>query len=261
MVSQVVGSDPVIDDSRARILQAALDMFGEHGYNQVSVRELADLVGLTKTAVLYHFPSKRDILLALLEPLLSDSEAVVREAGAIHDPQARRWAMVEGLLDVLLAHRDLMRIHAQDEALAADETTYTRLRDFALAVQELIAGPGADLATQVRAAQTYAAVSDPMILFADAPATELRAAILTGAARLLDIPWAADHSRQSHPARPVAPPPARPTGRGRPGVMTAEMIESARRMRAAGDSSITDIAAELGVSRATLYRHLTNESQ
>ncbi|WP_216901636.1 TetR family transcriptional regulator [Nocardia alni] len=249
----------MIDDSRARILAAALDMFGEHGYNQVSVRELANLVGLTKTAVLYHFPSKRDILLALLEPLLSDSEAAVRAAGAIQDPEARRWAAVEGLLDVLLSHRDLMRIHAQDEALAADETTYTRLRDFALAVQGLIAGPDADLATRVRAAQVYAAVSDPMALFADAPPTQLRAAILAGAARLLDMPWAADPSRPSQPPRPAVSPA--PPARGRPGVMTAEMIESARRMRDAGDGSIADIAARLGVSRATLYRHLTTESQ
>lgn len=38
--------------------------------------------------------------------------------------------------------------------------------------------------------------------------------------------------------------------------MSPEQVEAARRMHAGGDHSADEIAAALGVSRATVYRHL-----
>ncbi|MEU9509680.1 helix-turn-helix domain-containing protein, partial [Micromonospora sp. NPDC048170] len=43
---------------------------------------------------------------------------------------------------------------------------------------------------------------------------------------------------------------------GRPRAMGPEQIETARRMHAEGGHSADEIAAALGVSRATVYRHL-----
>ncbi|WP_433204257.1 TetR family transcriptional regulator [Nocardia sp. CA-107356] len=246
------------DDSRARILHTALDLFAERGYHAVSVREIAERVGLTKTAVLYHFPSKSDIVAALVEPLLVDSEAVLEAAAHEHDARARCWAVVAGLLDLWLAHGQLLRMQMQDQALSADEATFARLRDFALSAQNLIAGPRADFTTRVRAAQVYAALSDPVVIFADQPTDELREAVLDGARRLLGA--AATGPDAVHRPRPAPDAPDRPIRRGRPGAMTAEMTESARHMRDSGRYSIDEIAAEFEVSRATLYRHLGKQA-
>ncbi|WP_062987248.1 TetR family transcriptional regulator [Nocardia anaemiae] len=244
------------DDSRARILRTALDLFAERGYHTVSVREIAEQVGLTKTAVLYHFPSKSDIVAALVEPLLVDSEAVLTAAARGRDAQARRWSVVAGLLEVWLSHGQLLRMQMQDQALSADEATFARLRTIALSAQELIAGPRADFTTRVRAAQVYAALSDPVVIFADRPADELREAILDGTRRLLGD--SAAHS-DPVPLPAAAVPTTSPNRRGRPGAMTSEMIESARRMRDSG-RPIEEIAAEFDVSRATLYRHLSKQT-
>lgn len=43
---------------------------------------------------------------------------------------------------------------------------------------------------------------------------------------------------------------------GRPAALTESQIKMARSMKAAGDHSNTEIAKQLGVSRATLYRYL-----
>ncbi|MEU0502259.1 TetR family transcriptional regulator [Nocardia sp. NPDC005998] len=245
------------DDSRARILVSALDLFAERGYHAVSVREIAERVGLTKTAVLYHFPSKRDIVAALVEPLLADSEAVLEAAGHQRDARSQCWAVVAGLLDVWLAHGQLLRMHMQDQALSNDEATFARLRTIALSAQDLIAGPDADFTTRVRAAQVYAALSDPVVIFADRPTDELRAAVLDGARRLLGAPAA--HHAPAHRSPPIPDSPTHPIRRGRPGAMTTEMVESARHMRDSG-RPIDEIAAEFAISRATLYRHLGKQN-
>lgn len=51
---------------------------------------------------------------------------------------------------------------------------------------------------------------------------------------------------------------ARARGRygGRPSVMTADKNATARRMYSSGDYTVAAIASVLGVSRATVYRHL-----
>jgi AcrR family transcriptional regulator len=221
-------------DTRARILRAALEEFSERGYHATSVRELAERVGVTKTAVLYHFPGKADIVTALAEPLLDDLETAMEKAAAAADPRA---AAIEGLLDVWLSHRYLLRMNLRDLGLTASKAVFDRFRDGMLKANQLVAGPDADLAGQVRAAQAIAMLSDPVVLFADAPVGELRAAVLDGVARLFGTP-VASRSR-----------------RGRPTVMSPETIEAAHRLHDAGHPA-ADIATALGVSRATIYRHL-----
>lgn len=52
---------------RKAILDAALDVFGRDGYRGGSLRQIAQRVGITEAAILYHFPSKPELLAAVLE--------------------------------------------------------------------------------------------------------------------------------------------------------------------------------------------------
>lgn len=224
------------EDTRSRILEVALDLFASRGYHATSLREIAERLKLTKTAVLYHFPSKRDIVAALAEPMLADMEAVIREPGN------GRWAVIEGILDVWLTHRHLLRMQMRDMALASEGPVFERFRDAAVLAEHVIAGPVADHVDRIRAVQAFAMLSDPVVMFADLPTEMLRPAVLAGVERLLG-------------ERPAAP--ASPRGRGRPAAMSPEAIGTARRMHASGEHTAAEIARTLGVSRATLYRHLT----
>lgn len=55
------------EERRARIVAAALDMFAERGYKGASLTQIAERVGITQQAVLYHFRSKDQLLVAALE--------------------------------------------------------------------------------------------------------------------------------------------------------------------------------------------------
>ncbi|HJP75397.1 MAG TPA: TetR family transcriptional regulator [Pseudonocardiaceae bacterium] len=227
-------------ETRSEILAVASELFGRYGYQRTSLREIAARLGVSKAAVLYHFPAKADILAALAQPLLDDVDAALTGARAAGpDPVTVRWAAIEGLLDVLLAHRGSMRMSVHDLSLMSSELVFPR---FAAAIQlagELVAGPEPDLAARVRAAQAIAMLSDPVMILAEVPADALRAEVLNGVRRLF-----------------AAPEPVR-RKTGRPSSLGPEQLELARRLYEQGRHTGDEIAAAVGVSRATLYRHLS----
>lgn len=51
---------------REVIIQAALECFGERGYNGASMREIARRVGLSQAGLLHHYGTKEDLLRATL---------------------------------------------------------------------------------------------------------------------------------------------------------------------------------------------------
>ena len=133
---------------------------------------------MTKTAVLYHFPTKADILAAVAEPFLDDLATVL--AGA-----TSREVVFAGIVDVYLRHRALLRDNVMhDLALLAQAPTVRRFRDLMFEATRVAAGPDPTLREKVRAAQAIAALSDPVIAYADEPADELREEVLRGVTRL-----------------------------------------------------------------------------
>ncbi len=226
-------------DTRSRILRAALEAFTADGYHATSVRALAQKVGLTKTAVLYHFPEKIDVLLALAQPLLDGLESSVA-AAALAPAAAAPWQMLEGMLEVWITHRYLMRMNMTDVALTATGAGLARFKSAMLRAHAIVAGPRPSFAARVRAVQAIAMLGDPIALFADETPERLRSAILDGVRLLMAKP----ETKVSQKS---------PTRRGRPSTVTPAMREEAARLRTRGKRP-GEIASALGVSRATLYR-------
>src|SRR5262249_13450470 len=57
------------------IQAVALDLFTEQGYEQTSLREIAERLGVTKAALYYHFKSKEEIV----QSLISERMTVIEE--------------------------------------------------------------------------------------------------------------------------------------------------------------------------------------
>ncbi|WP_425860064.1 TetR/AcrR family transcriptional regulator [Arthrobacter sp. TWP1-1] len=69
-------------ERRESIVAAAHEVFAAHGYRGGSLQDVADKVGMSQTSLLHYFPSKRDMLLAVLN--LRDT---VTGDGATRDPE------------------------------------------------------------------------------------------------------------------------------------------------------------------------------
>jgi AcrR family transcriptional regulator len=84
----------------SRILDAALQAFSEHGYHGTTTRDLAKRSGLSVPGVYHYYPSKQDILLALMNEIIDELLTRSRQAldGAPPEPAAQFDALVESLL-------------------------------------------------------------------------------------------------------------------------------------------------------------------
>lgn len=65
------------------ILQAAGVLFANKGFRQTSIAELSRLSGVAEGTIFYHFNTKEDIFLSVLESIKNRLDLAIRQAGAV----------------------------------------------------------------------------------------------------------------------------------------------------------------------------------
>jgi len=103
-------------ERRAQLLDVARRMFGTSGYHQVSMDAVAREAGVTKPILYDHFPSKRDLYLALLDADLTVLHERVR--AALDAPTGNR----ERIRSSFQAYFDFVDEHAEGFQLLMQET-------------------------------------------------------------------------------------------------------------------------------------------
>ncbi len=88
---------------RELILTVAAKLFREKGYEATTVRELADAVGLQSGSLFFHFGSKEEILLAVLEDGLRRALVILdKQIAKSKGPQERLAAIFHAHLKAIL---------------------------------------------------------------------------------------------------------------------------------------------------------------
>ena len=67
-------------NGREAIFAAALENFFLRGYHGTSIRDIAQSAGMTAPSLYHHFASKQDILRTVMQSIMQDALATVREA-------------------------------------------------------------------------------------------------------------------------------------------------------------------------------------
>ncbi|NVK46781.1 MAG: TetR family transcriptional regulator C-terminal domain-containing protein [Rhodobacteraceae bacterium] len=96
------------------ILEAALDVFSQHGFRGSTLDQIAKAAGLSKPNLLYYFPSKVAIHRALIDELMQNWLDPLRKIEADGEP-------VEELLAYVLRKLEMAREYPRESRLFANE--------------------------------------------------------------------------------------------------------------------------------------------
>ncbi len=179
--------------TRERILDIALELFTDQGYDKTSLRDIAERLGTTKAALYYHFARKEDILLELHLRLHALGREALEQLDALEDGQARveAWpALLDRFIDGILNNRQLFLLHQRNhnafEQLRYNERHAAENDDIEQQFRRILQSPAIPLEQRVRMAASIGAVVAALVggeaVFGDVPMDEL-AEVVRGAAR------------------------------------------------------------------------------
>jgi AcrR family transcriptional regulator len=145
-------------DTRARILDAAIDLFMQRGVEKTSLREIAEQLGITKAALYYHFPSKEALVRSLIDPFLEEIEALLTDTEARGDVPPREF--LEAYFDLFVRHGNFLRLLIQDLSAFANLGLVEQFLGWQVRVRYLVVGPDASHADQIRAVLALGGLQD-----------------------------------------------------------------------------------------------------
>ncbi|MDD4099133.1 MAG: TetR/AcrR family transcriptional regulator [Lentisphaeria bacterium] len=116
-------------ERQKEILRKALHLFGQHGYPEVTYRQIADACGLSRTSLYKYFTNKREIfdsaLLHLVLSLGEEFQATVKANPTLSEADKLEMVLQQAI-DLMLHNPDLLQtileyilaLHRQSEPVA-----------------------------------------------------------------------------------------------------------------------------------------------
>lgn len=146
-------------DARGRLLKAALELYGEHGFEQTTVAEIAERAGLTERTFFRHFADKREVLFAGANVLQERMVSAVSQAPDHATPIEAAAAGIEAAGALIQEGGELPRQRQAIIAASVDlqERELIKLASLATALAEVlrardVAEPEASLAAEAAVA-------------------------------------------------------------------------------------------------------------
>lgn len=174
--------------ARTRVLDAALDLFAQHGVSGTSLQMIADAVGITKAAVYHQFRTKDQIVIAVTERELGRLIPALEAAEAHGNGPQARDALLESVVEMAVRDRRLVRTLQFDPVvvrLLAEHKPFQRFMDRLYEV--LLSDAGLD--GRIEAAMFSGAISTAVMhpLLADIDDDTLLARLTDMIRRLLGL--------------------------------------------------------------------------
>jgi AcrR family transcriptional regulator len=207
--------------TRDRILDIALDLFIENGFDKTSLREIAEQLGFSKAAIYYHFASKDDILMALHLRLHEIGHRAIERLGQA-PAGVDSWALLlDQMVGEMLANRKIFVMH--DRNRSAFEQLHRKEHDaqhedLDVLLRDLISDPALALRDRVRLGCAVGAVMTVLVLYGDllndVPSGTLEELLRDALGDLLGRGTRGERPAQ-RPVAPIGNERDRPTQRGR----------------------------------------------
>lgn len=179
-------------DTRTQLQAVALELFVERGYDGTSLREIAERLSITKAAVYYHFRSKDEILISLIEDFLDRLDDLASWA-LTQEPDTATRVEVLRRYDAMLSGQtaELARLMREGQSAIRDAELEGRIRGRYDGLFDILGPPGDPVMGRLQARVALSTLHMGTAPDARDPATDTqRAAALQIATHLLVTPLA-----------------------------------------------------------------------
>ena len=120
------------------ILETAGELFDRKGFNQTSLQDIADAVGMARPSLYHYFDNREQILAAGIDLVIKQRDAMTEELRKLDgDPVQRLTALMLGLGTLVSEHPEWVRIALRDETALPEDTRLSD-RQSRLAYLELL---------------------------------------------------------------------------------------------------------------------------
>ncbi|HEY0258861.1 MAG TPA: TetR/AcrR family transcriptional regulator [Lacisediminihabitans sp.] len=168
----------------------ALAEFTTAGYAATSLHRIADLAGLSKSSVLYHYSSKETLLEATVSPAIERMVQILDALEASSLTPAGRRAFLEEFVDFILQYRREVNMFINQGPSLVDVPVIDRANDVVKRLAEFFAANTASIEEKMRfgialGGAAYMLCSPESMAFDADQIDEARAALLTILTELL----------------------------------------------------------------------------
>jgi AcrR family transcriptional regulator len=166
--------------AQTRIIEAALDLFTEHGIGGTSLQMIADALGVTKAAVYHQYNTKDEIIRAVAQVVLARLEAAATAAEAQRSRPRAREVLITAMVDLAIERRRMAGILQRDPVMLRFLQNHESFRRVMARVNRLLMGGASTARARVQAATLAAAIAGAVVhpLVLDLDDESLRAELL-----------------------------------------------------------------------------------
>ena len=145
--------------AQTRVVEAALDLFAEHGIAGTSLKMIAEAIGVTKAAVYHQYNTKDEIVLAVAEMVLTGLETAVTAAESERSRARAREVLVSGMIDLAVEQRHMAGLLQQDPVMLRFLQEHEPFRRVIERVNQVLMGGASDPRATVLAAAISGAIA------------------------------------------------------------------------------------------------------
>ncbi|MFF4949543.1 TetR/AcrR family transcriptional regulator [Streptomyces chattanoogensis] len=137
-------------DTRRRIQDVALELFVRNGYEKTSLREIAEILEVSKPAIYYHFKSKEDILLSIFQDLSRPVDDIISWGRQQPRNLETKQEILRRYSAALEASVPLVRFLRENEATLRDLKVGKEFGQQMTAIGEMLTDSDTSLTDQLR---------------------------------------------------------------------------------------------------------------
>jgi AcrR family transcriptional regulator len=149
--------------AQIRILQAALDLFADHGVSGTSLQMIADAVGVTKAAVYHKFKTKEEIVVAVAEMEMAQLEDALDGVEAHSDGLGARKALLTKVVEMAVERRRWVRALQYDPVMVRLLSQHPPLRELITRLYGILVDESNDTESRISAALFSGAIAGTVI--------------------------------------------------------------------------------------------------